>query len=217
MIKLLGIAILLLASLSARENPFFPSEGETDIPMTTNISENIKPLVRAALNLPSTARVIESFSVTYKNLDGSVEQKSVNLNNTIDWHLPLFLSQSYSTTTTSKTKQFNAKSPKQSTNSFLKIDKLKFITFVASNREFKIITKDTMLRDFMMTKPHRIVCDFKREASFRSYIKKNTNSKIFKEVRIGNHNGYYRVVVELDGHYRYKMKKTNEGYSFELL
>jgi hypothetical protein len=49
----------------------------------------------------------------------------------------------------------------------------------------------------------------------KSYVKKIPNS-IFKEVRIGNHDGYYRVVVELDGLYRYDFKKVVDGYIIKL-
>ncbi len=46
--------------------------------------------------------------------------------------------------------------------------------------------------------------------SIKSYIK-NIPKSIFTKVRVGNHNGYYRVVVELDGYYRYKLKKQSDG------
>ena len=220
MIKLFGITFLLFVSLDARENPFFPSEGEVDIPMTTNISENIKPLKSASITLPSTARVIEEFSVTYKNLDGSLEQKSVKLNNTIDWHHPLILSQSYNSLPKAAQKIENKKSKnvvKQKSGSSIKLENLKFIALHASGREFTLVTKDTMIRNFLLTRPHRIVCDFNRDIDIRSYSKKFTNSQIIKEFRIGNHCGYYRAVIELDGYYKYKFEKTKEGYTFKLL
>lgn len=229
MIKLLGITLLLYVSLYARENPFFPSEGETDIPMSSNVMQNTKPLVRAALTLPSTARVIESFTVTYKNLDGSIEQKKVNLNNSIDWHLPLFLSQSYNSSpsqkidvkTKNKNNNINKKdihsSNIKTTNTFEKLETLKFISLYVGKREFKLVTKDKMIRDFLITKPHRIVCDFKRDIDMRSYVKKLKNYQIIKEFRVGNHKGYYRVVVELDGYYKYKIKKIKDGYVFKLI
>ncbi len=72
-----------------------------------------------------------------------------------------------------------------------------------------------MLRNFLLVNPHRIVMDFKRDTDIRSYIKKYPKD-IFRSVRIGGHKGYYRVVVELDGHYRYSMKKTSDGYVIKL-
>lgn len=219
--KILLLSSLLLFTLSARENPFFPSEGQNDIPVTTNITEEIPPLKRAAMTLPSTARVVESFTVTYKNLDGSVAHKSVKLGNSIDWHLPLFLTQSYSEHNNAIQKKSTPKIETQqshkSANILHNIESLKFVKFSSSNKEFKIITSDKLLRDFILTRPHRIVADFKRESDIPSYLKKDLKTEYFKELRVGNHKGYYRVVITLDGYYRYKKITTNNGITFKLI
>lgn len=219
MIKIFSITSLLFLSLVARENPFFPTEGQNDIPLTTNIKDNISPLHRATLTLPSTARVVESFTVTYKNLDGSISQKSVTLGNSIDWHLPLFLTQSYDVAKSKdvvKTKKRDQKKLPQQSKSH-SIDSLKFVKFSSSGKSFYIKTQDEMLRDFILTRPHRIVADFKRESDIPSYLKKNLSTKYFKELRIGNHKGYYRVVITLDGYYKYKKIKTKNGYKLQLI
>ena len=39
---------------------------------------------------------------------------------------------------------------------------------------------------------------------------------LFKKIRVGNHSGYYRVVLELDGYYRYSYKKVLDGYIITL-
>jgi len=70
-----------------------------------------------------------------------------------------------------------------------------------------------------MVAPHRIVLDFKtdKEIEIKNSVKeKNDECNIFKEIRMGNHDGYYRVVIELDGHYRYNLKKIAEGYLIDL-
>ena len=36
-------------------------------------------------------------------------------------------------------------------------------------------------------------------------------NSVFTKIRVGNHDGYYRVVVELDGYYRYKLAKQADG------
>ena len=59
--------------------------------------------------------------------------------------------------------------------------------------------------------PYRIVVDFKAEYNFRS-ISKLVSENIIKSIRIGNHNGFYRVVLELDGQYKYSF--TQEGNSY---
>lgn len=208
MIKIFTALLFTIISLSARENPFFPSSGEADITYTSNQDTKVAPLKRATMTLPSSARIIESVTVKFKNLDGSVEEKSIDLGNSVDWHLPVFISQNYGGTTSEpKTiKKVN----------YTKVAGLKFISLYESKKTLKVVTKDKMIRNFLLTKPHRIVCDFKRDIDIRSYEKSIKNS-IVKRVRLGNHKGYYRVVIELDGYYRYKVKEINGGYLFNFL
>ena len=203
---------LLLFSLSlfARENPFFPINSELDIPLTKQ--QKAPMLKRATLTLPSTAREIESVTVTYKNLDGTIAKKSVELQNSVDWHLPIFISQNYNLTNKPQTQQAKPKTKVK----FKKFASLGFITFYTHDKIMKIKTKDKLLHSFLLVKPHRIVCDFKRETDLRSYVKKGNESSIFKKITIGTHSGYYRVVVELDGSYGYNVKKESEGYRITL-
>ena len=220
MVKVLFVALLLLTSLTARENPFFPSSGEKDIPLTSNIDSELPPLKRATLTLPSTARVIEGVTVSYKSLDGSRHTKSIELDNTIDWHLPIFVSQSYVTeeqkVTTPKKKIAKAKVVPKKESSYKKIAGIKLISFYSKDKKLKLITKDTIIRNFLLVKPHRIVCDFKRDTNIKSYVKEMAKNSLFTKIRVGNHDGYYRVVIELDGHYRYATKDIKDGYLFEL-
>jgi len=221
LIKTIFIVFLLLTSLNARENPFFPSNGEKGIPVTSNIDEELPPLKRATLTLPSTARVIEGVTVQYKSLDGSIHTQSIELDNAIDWHLPIFVSQSYGSDekkvkkTTQTQKAPNQKVEKKK-SSYKKIASIKLISFYAKDKKLKVITNDTIIRDFLLVKPHRIVFDLKRDTNIKSFVKDTSKDSLFTKVRIGNHDGYYRVVIELDGYYRYKMKKSKGGYIFEL-
>jgi len=208
--------LLLPLFLFARENPFFPVSDTPDIPLTTNRLDSESPLERVSIKLPSTARTIESVTIEYKNLDGSLSSKKVSLHNSIDWHLPIFISQNYE----SSPEKTLTKKHKQSKKSFIvykKIASFRFISFYESGKRFKIVTKDKLLRSFLLVKPHRIVCDFKRDTNFGSFIKKIPKPSIFRKIRLGTHNGYYRVVIELDGYYRYKLKKYPYGYLYTLL
>ncbi len=199
--------IAFLTVLDARQNPFFPSVGEKDITYTTNIVEKKEPLKRATVTLPSTARVIKSVKVEFQNLDGSMETKKIELDNAIDWHLPIFISQNYS---------LNLEKPQKEKKIFKKIFEKKYATFYLNGKSLKIVTTDKLLRNFLLVEPHRIVCDFKRFADLRSYEKSLKNSP-FKSFRIGNHQGYYRVVIELDGLYKYKINNIKNGYIIKLL
>lgn len=223
MIKVLFVVLLLLTSLVARENPFFPSSGEKDIPLTSNLDTTLAPLKRATLTLPSSARVIEGVTVNYRSLDGSRHSESIELDNSIDWHLPIFVSQSYLneeqkviTPKKKKAKTAKAKIVSNKKSSYKKIAGIKLISFYSKEKKLKLITKDTIIRNFLLVKPHRIVCDFKRDTNIKSYVKNITKGSRFTKIRVGNHDGYYRVVIELDGHYRYSTRDTDSGYIFEL-
>ena len=200
-----------LASLVARENPFFPASGEQEIPISSNEQLVTQPLHRATITLPSTARKVESVTIKYKNLDGSIREITQELDNTIDWHIPIFVSQSYQVM---KKQKKTLRKPSK----YKKLAGLRFISLYEKKRVLKLVTKDKLIRNFLLTKPHRIVCDFKRNINIRAYKKNIKNIKsVVTKLRIGNHKGYYRLVIELDGFYRYKLKSTTNGYVFNLL
>ena len=213
MTKFLIVIVLVSLSLVARENPFFPSDTEEDIPFTTNKEITKLPLKRVAITLPSTARILESVTIRYKNLDGSIVEKNEEIGNSIDWHLPLFISQNIAESSSQKT----LKPQKKIKKKYTELLSLKFLSIATTKREIKITTKDRLIRDFLLTSPHRIVCDFKRDIDMRSLEKKMKKNSSIKSLRIGNHKGYYRVVIELDGHYNYQVSEGKNSYEFILL
>ena len=215
MSRIFSILSIFIITLYARENPFFPAKGELELPFSSNIHEKYEPLKQATMQLPSTARVVESFSVTYKKLDGSVATQTVTLNNNIDWHIPLFLSQSYHQDNVQNQNHSKKKSVKN--DNYEEIFRLAFSTFYVNNNSIKIKTKDKLLRNFIVNDPHRIVCDFQRDIDIRSITKKISGEWKVRNIRVGNHKGYYRVVIELDGLYKYNFKKDVDGYVFELI
>jgi len=210
LIRFFYILFVLLISLDARDNPFFPTSGELEIPFTSNKDRTKEPLKQATISMPSQARIIKKVTVEFKNLDGSIESKSIELDNSIDWHLPIFISQSYSQNTNI------IKEPKKiETKEFKKLSSIKFASFYSLDKTLKIETKDKLIRNFLLVNPHRIVIDFKKDAHLKWMSKENEHN-VFKKIRVGNHKGYYRVVVELDGFYQYKMQKAKDGYLFKL-
>jgi hypothetical protein len=200
----------LFLFIEARENPFFPSPEEVDITMTSNSTKKLDPLKRATLTLPSTARTIESVTVKYKNLDGSISEVSEELGNSVDWHLPIFVSQNYGGVE-SEHKKINIPL------TYTKIAGLKFIKLYENKSSLKIRTNDKLIRNFLLIKPHRIVCDFKRDINIRNFEKEVASKGVIEKVKLGNHKGYYRVVIELDGHYRYKLQSSKDAYIFKFL
>lgn len=217
LIRALFISFLIFLSLEARENPFFPSEGERDMLITSNKESDTQPLKRAAITLPSQARVLQKVTIEFKNLDGSIESKSIELSNAVDWHIPIFITQSYTQQESPAKIEAISNTQKSVTKkeSYQKVASIKHLSLYSSQKSLKLLTKDEALRNFLLVNPHRLVVDFKRDSSMKSYVKKIPNS-IFKEIRIGNHDGYYRAVIELDGLYRYDFKKISEGYLIEL-
>ena len=208
MIRVLFTSLFLLITLDARENPFFPSKGEKDIPYTSNKVKASEPLKRSSITLPSSARIIKKVTVEYENLDATIEKRSIDLDNSIDWHLPIFISQNYSSTETkTASKEMLKTATKKKVIKYKEIASVKYAKFLSSQKSLKIITKDKIIRNFLLVKPHRIVVDFKRDTTLKSYSKENKKG-IFCKVRVGNHSGYYRAVIELDGQYRYKMIKV---------
>jgi hypothetical protein len=210
LIKILFVSLFLLITLDARENPFFPAKGEKDIPYTSNNVISATPLKQTSITLPSSARLIKKVTIEYENLDASIEKKSIVLDNSIDWHLPIFVSQSYTQAESKEQVTVKNKSIK-----YKKIASVKHATFFTSNKTLKIVTSDKVIRNFLLVNPHRIVIDFKRDTNIKSYVKENKN-EIFTKVRVGNHAGYYRAVIELDGQYRYEMQEISNGYIFNL-
>lgn len=204
---ILFIALTYIA-LIARENPFFPTESMDSMPITSNQITKYPPLKRIAISLPDHARVLKEITISYKNLDGSIEKKSIEIERYVDWHIPLFVSQSYSPTDKAEKSISKVEDKKR------RID-FKFINFTISKKEILVHTKDKLIRNFLLVNPHRIVLDFKREANFLSYEKILTTIP-FKKLRMGNHDGYYRVVISLDGHYRYQTDTTNSGYRIQI-
>lgn len=207
------LSLFIIATLNARENPFFAAKGEKDTPYTSNETRDKAPLKRATISLPSEARLLQKVTLEYKNLDGSVDKKSIELDNAVDWHLPIFISQSYNE------EKNIIKIPKKTTSKnrtkYDEIASTKYVKFYSSNKKLKLTTTDKVLRSFLLVKPHRVVLDFKRDSNMKSYSKSISNN-IFTKIRVGNHDGYYRVVVELDGLYRYTLNDISNGYIIEL-
>ena len=93
---------------------------------------------------------------------------------------------------------------------------LGFISFLAHEKELNIITKAKNLKHFAYEK-NKIVLDFaKPPRSFKTRNLKLENEK-FKNVIIGWHDKYFRVVLELDKMHKYKLETAENGYVLKLL
>ena len=107
--------------------------------------------------------------------------------------------------------------PVQETKSSEKeIKFLGFVSFLAHEKELNIITKAKNLKHFAYEK-NKIVLDFaKPPRSFKTRNLKLEN-ETFKNVIIGWHDKYFRVVLELDKMHKYKLETAENGYVLKLL
>ena len=93
---------------------------------------------------------------------------------------------------------------------------LGFVSFLVHEKELNIITKAKNLKHFAYEK-NKIVLDFaKPPRSFKTRNLKLENDT-FKNVIIGWHDKYFRVVLELDKMHKYKLETAENGYVLKLL
>ena len=191
------LLLISFISLCARDNPFFPTDPNDIAQTTSNRIEVLKPFTTQNISLPNSARAIKAITITYQNLDGSISNETLDLNNKIDWHEPLIISH----------KKLDA--PLTEVRKTSKVIDAKFIKFIPNSKTMRVLTKDKLLRNFMLTSPHRIVMDFSRDTSFKP-MTFTVNEAPYKKIRMGNHDKYYRVVMELDGQYKHKLQVSKE-------
>jgi hypothetical protein len=188
--KLLFLSVFTF--LFARLNPFVPVvQPQNTIIIHPSYFKNAKVF------LPSDARVLKKIIFVYQSVSGDIKEKTVTINKHIDFHKPIYISHSPETF------------PMKELN-FLDLFKM-----YIKNRKIFIQTKDRMLRSFFLAEPFRIVLDFKKDADFLT-IKKYIKNSFVKKVVVGNHSGYYRIVIYFDAKYMYKITKTDEGVKIEL-
>lgn len=190
--------LLISLSLFGRDNPFFPSDPNAKQTATTNQVETLQPFSEQSISLPDSARAVRGITIEYQNMDGSIHEVKLPLNRSVDWHDPFVITQK------------NKATPKQRVTKKKRTAGLKFIHFTPDHKTLHVNTKDKLLRHFMLTNPYRVVLDFQRDTSFKPKEFKLDQAP-YKKIRMGNHDHYYRVVIELDGQYRYKINNGEKA------
>jgi hypothetical protein len=240
--KILWLFLSLAVILEARENPFETSMSPQNVGKTTQGKDELADFTTTTLSLPSSARILKSASVTFQNLDGSISEEIVAIEQNVDWHLPLILSTQKTETNAPKvivppvtTPQIQKAIEKQEVvptpvlkeenavknpitaniameNSFKLNDDISFFT---NQNEMTIFTKDTKIRDFLIADPYKVVIDLKK---VNAYGTKSLefNKAPFVSATLGSHDGFYRIAILLDGHYRYDIQAFNGGYTIKL-
>jgi len=207
--------LVLSVILNARDNPFSSVINDKNIGKAVTIKDTIENFSQIKTNLPNTARILKKVELTYQNLDGSIENKKIKINKKIDWHNQILLKTLRNINIQYSETRIKIAEPILEKNK--KIIKFKdIIKFAINKKQIHITTNDKKIRDFIVVSPYKIVIDFKKDLSF--YTKSfSLNTKRFKKITIGNHNKYYRVVIKLDGQYKYSIQKINSGYIIALI
>jgi len=208
LIKYLSVILFISIFCFGRDNPFVPASNITNFTQIKKKESNFKDV---KVQLPNSARVLKSIQVVYQNLDGSVDKKVKIIDKKIDWHDELIFTKAIKL----KENITPEMMPRSTQEKAKKYSFKGFIKFEVSKKSFKIITKDTKIRDFLVNKPYKIVVDFKRNANFltKSF---RVNTPPFVSFVLGNHDDYYRVAIRLDGQYQYMLKKEKGGYIITL-
>jgi hypothetical protein len=191
----LCLTLLLLSELGARENPFFPVD-EAKKQTTSNIPDRRPQLGAINYTFGDNARILKEVTFTVQNLDGTIEEKSLPIEQSIDWHKPLTLSQQKGT----------VKPPPSATNDSSAAN-FGFVQLYSKGKNMTLKSSAPLERHFALTNPNRIVLDFKYSGTYKSE-RKELNAAPYLNVSLGNHGKFARTVITLDGRYRYTLNTS---------
>lgn len=232
----LGVVLVCLSTLLlARENPFTSAINPSDIGKATLIKEEKVEFDTAKITLPSSARILKSASVAFQNLDGSISEEIIAINKEVDWHYPLVLHSQKPIVVEKPIDIVAEKAPSEASKKELKKEdiqtikqdniSIKSLSRVVLNESIeleieensiKIYTKDKKIRDFIVSKPYKIVIDFEKKGSSFTTKTAAFSKAPWVSASLGNHDGFYRIAIVLDGQYRYGISSIENGYLIGL-
>ena len=189
----LYLSVLLLMPLLARENPFFPAEDSKKQNVTSNVPDVRPKMGTISYTFPDQARILKEVTFTIQNLDGSFEEKKIQIDQSVDWHRPITLSQSGGG---------NSAGAKSASANF------GFIHLSSQGKVITIRSNDVLTRHFALSDPSRIVLDFKHSGVFKSE-QRSLNAAPLSNVSCTNHGEFARLTIELDGRYKYSLNTRN--------
>ena len=178
--------------LHARENPFEPIIRPKEDNITPKNAKD--PFTELDFKLPSNARILKSITITYQKIDGSIEEKTIPIDESIDWHYPLLLTQKGAIL-----------------NEDVRYWTIKPFQFFTQGNKFYLYTNATIVRSFVLPSPYRIVLDIERKDENPSGSI-NLGVKYFTKASLGTHKDFYRFVITLDGQYPYDITRAGDYY-----
>lgn len=182
----LVLSIALISSLLGRDNPFFSTEENNQLPISNNKAIHKPPMNTVAYHFPDHARVLKEVTFTFQNIDGSIETRRLEIDQGIDWHIPLTLSHVQHAKPATETSSANAN--------------FDFIRFATNQNRLVITTNDPLVRYFAQTDPNALVVDFQHKTPFISQSQ-ILSAHPFSKVRVSNHGKFARATITLDGKY----------------
>ncbi len=230
MFKVLWLVLSLLIVADARENPFVSFSATKNV--TTHITEERADFNGTIHTLPSSARILKSVTLTFQNLDGSIGEDVVGVEQNVDWHKPIVVeykkSAEESLPLPPVAKKESIKSVKQEPEKIVqstpklqqeaKVENFQLndkISFTLGENEIRLFNKDIKIRDFLVTNPYKIVLDFKKDGVFSTKTISFQKAP-FVSATMGDHDGFYRIAILLDGQYRYALEAFDGGYVIRL-
>ena len=193
----LFIFSILVSLLVSRDDPFVPNiEPDSVKRPYYGIDYSFN---NATITLPSSARLVKKVDITYQNIDGSIETKSVSLSGRVDWRMPLILS--------------HGSARKKDSN---KQNVIKGNGYTINDNSIHIFYNGSLRRHFPMVNPDRIVLDFDINMAFYKKNTINLNTKYFSNIKYGLHDNFIRVVLYTNGKYIYSAIKHKDGITISV-
>ena len=226
-----------------RENPFAPSSDINASMASSNVVENLPPFEKQNFKFPADARNFISVTLKYKSIDGSIKEKTVDINKSISWQdefsidkiaVPVVAPKSDVSVTKEEPKAVESAVPKPTELNMTAQEPLKDIVikplektgpqkqiaykqtkFEIYPMQIKIFTTDEKLKDYSISKGTKVVIDFASQTDANTR-KDELDCGAFKTALFGSHGKFYRVVFDLDGSYKHAIEKTQDGYLLKL-
>lgn len=199
-ISLIGINLMFCIILHAKDNPFVIDANQRDFQAQQN--NKGKPYLNTeSMQLPSNARELKSVTLTFQNLDGTIESRQIRIDKTIDWHYPIKITQK--------------EAMRNITRRYFSLNDFEFYiegkSFVINSPKHKI------LRHFLLANPNTIVLDFSRDGGSAYDGTIGTGELYYAKVGVNSKSNLYRISIELDGIYEYTLKNAKDNtYTIQL-
>lgn len=197
-LKSVPFLLIMALGVEARENPFEPVVQMEQMPITTLSPTVVPDLDQLKIKMPAGARVLKGVQLEYQDANAEHKTHFVAVDKKINWHEPLYLS--------------HRQMIQYKRQEYTPFD---FLTIEHEKDNFFIKTSQELLRSFHLLEPFKLVLDFKDdENSFMTH--RESMEPPARSFAVGDHRGYFRVVIELDAVYRYEVHERDDGVKVEL-